>query len=122
MLSTYENERESWTRQLLSTGFRVYLRAVAGIAFELEGLYLYPVRAAKEIASEVLSDTFFFSFELIQRGIDHGLETAQTQMICRPRLSGRSKVANARRITRVAREALRYGIQRRVEKDTRLTD
>jgi glycosyltransferase involved in cell wall biosynthesis len=109
-LSTYGNRRETWTRELVSRAFRLYLRAVAGIRFELQGLYLYPTEVARELEPLIAADTFFFSFELIQRGIERGLATATTEMTCRPRTKGASKVFNPRRILRVGREAARYGL------------
>jgi glycosyltransferase involved in cell wall biosynthesis len=113
VLSTYGNRRETWARELVSRAFRLYLRAVAGIRFELQGLYLYPTRVARELEPLIAADTFFFSFELIERGVERGLVTATTEMTCRPRTRGSSKIFNARRIVRVGREAARYGLARR---------
>ncbi|MCP4599532.1 MAG: glycosyltransferase family 2 protein [Proteobacteria bacterium] len=113
VLSTYSNRRESIARELISRSFRLYLRLVANIRFELQGLYFYPTRAAKEYAPKIEANTFFFSFELIQRGIEGGLTAATTHMTCRPRQFGASKVANLKRITRVGKEALNYGIRKR---------
>ncbi len=114
VLSTYANRRETFFRELLSRSFRVYLRLVADIGFELQGLYLYPTQIAKENASHIDANTFFFSFELIQRGIERGLVTATTQITCRPRDFGTSKVANPKRIVRVGKEALHYGMGKRL--------
>jgi glycosyltransferase involved in cell wall biosynthesis len=112
VLSTYENMRESAGRELMSRGFRLYLRALAGIRFELQGLYLYPTNTAKVIAPCIDADTFYFSFELIRRGVERGLTVHTTKMRCRPRTHGASKVANLRRIARVGREAARFGFKR----------
>ncbi|MDD5309531.1 MAG: glycosyltransferase family 2 protein [Deltaproteobacteria bacterium] len=114
VLSTYENRRETWTRELVSRAFRLYLRAVAGIRFELQGLYLYPTAVARELEPLIAADTFFFSFELIERGIERGLTTATTEMTCRPRTKGASKIFNPRRIVRVGREAARYGLAKKM--------
>lgn len=110
VLSTYAGGRESVARGLLSRGLRLYLRRIAGIRFALEGLYLFPTAAAREIVPLIRARTFFFSFELIQRGIDRGLTTTTTAIRCRPRRSGTSKVANLRKIGTVASEALGYAI------------
>jgi glycosyltransferase involved in cell wall biosynthesis len=112
VLSTYANARESFGRELVSRGFRVYLRWVSDIRFELQGLYLFPTASAKVIAPLVDADTFYFSFELIRRGMERGLTIATTEMTCRPRTTGASKVANLRRIARVGREAARFGFKR----------
>ncbi|MDJ0766145.1 MAG: glycosyltransferase [Myxococcota bacterium] len=113
-LSTYSNQRETLTREAISRGFRIYLWLVAGIRFELQGLFLYPTRTARDLAPLIRANTFFFSFELVQRGIDRGLTIATTQMVCRDRVSGASKVANPRRILKVGKEALSFGLRNRV--------
>lgn len=113
VLSTYAVPRESLPRGLLSRAFRSYLRVVCHIGFELQGLYLFPTAAAKEIEPQIRAQTFFFSFELIQRGLEHGLAAAMTEILVQPRAAGSSKVANLRRILEVASDALSYGIAKR---------
>jgi len=113
-LSTYAERRRSrgaW-RDLLSRGLRAYLRVVAGIRFDLEGLYVFPCAVARELEPRIRSSTFFYSFELVQRGIEAGLTAATTGIRVRPRAAGRSKVARPGRIARVARDALRYRVSR----------
>jgi glycosyltransferase involved in cell wall biosynthesis len=112
-LSTYAVPRETAMRGLLSRGFRLYLRGVSQIDFELQGLYLFPCDAAKQIEPLIRARTFFFSFELIQRGIERGLNTATTEITVQPRAAGSSKVVNLRRIFSVAGDALSYGIAKR---------
>jgi dolichyl-phosphate beta-glucosyltransferase len=111
-LSTYAGRRRSrgaW-RTLLSRGLRAYLRTVAGIRFELDGLYVFPCAAARELAPHIRANTFFYSFELVQRGLAAGLTAATTEISVRPRAAGRSKVARPGRIARVARDALAYRV------------
>ena len=115
VLSTYKNRR-TLGRELLSRGFRAYLRILAGIGFGLQGLYIVPTQAAKEIAPLIQANTFFFSFELIQRCLDQGLTTATCEITCHPRLAGASKVLSVRRIARVGLEAARFGIGNRVHR------
>ena len=112
-LSTYAVPRETRVRGLLSRGFRIYLSRVSHIRFELQGLYLYPAAEAKRIEPLIRARTFFFSFELIQRGIESGLTTATAEIIVQPRGTGSSKVVNVRRILAVAGDALSYGIAKR---------
>jgi glycosyltransferase involved in cell wall biosynthesis len=114
VLSTYAVPRESLARILLSRGLRGYLRWVGDIRFELQGLYLFPTVTARELEPLIRARTFFFSFELIQRGIERGLSTATTAILVQPRASGSSKVANPRRILSVAGDALSFGIAKRV--------
>jgi len=116
VLSTYENGRETAARALLSRAFRVYLRLVAGVRFELEGLYLYPTAAAKELAPRIDAETFFFSFALVALGLERGLRAATTGLRCGPRRGGVSKVLRPRKIAAVAAEAARFGVSRRLGK------
>jgi glycosyltransferase involved in cell wall biosynthesis len=114
VLSTYENGRETAARAALSRAFRVYLRLVAGVRFELEGLYLFPTAAARELASRIEAETFFFSFALVALGLERGLRKATTGIRCAPRRAGASKVLRPRKIAAVAAEAARFGVSRRL--------
>lgn len=116
-LSVYENKRETLTREVLSSGLRLYMRFVDGINFRHEGLLIFPTKEAKEIAPLIRANTFFFCFELVQRGLERGLVAATTQIVCSSRTSGKSKVANPRRILRVAKDALDYGVRKRFNPD-----
>jgi dolichyl-phosphate beta-glucosyltransferase len=113
VLSTYANGRETAGRAALSRAFRAYLRLVAGIRFELEGLYLFPTAAARELAPGIRAETFFFSFALVALGREQGLRVATTSILCAPRRHGSSKVLRPRRIAAVAAEAARFGAARR---------
>ncbi len=113
VVTTYANARGSRTRDLLSTGLRAFMRLTAGIRFELEGLYLFPTDLAKQIVPDVRADTFFFSFELIDRALGLGVRLATTEMTYRQREAGGSKVANLRRIWRVGREVAHYARRKR---------
>ncbi len=114
VLTTYEGGRESFGREILSRSFRLFLKAMTGIRFRLEGIYLFPTEAAREIRPSIDAATFFFSFELIQRGIERGLTTTMTQVKCKPRRSGSSKIVNLSRISKVALDALRFGLKKRL--------
>ena len=110
VLSVYSRRPSERYRVLLSAGLRALMRAVLGISFRLEGIYLFPVAlATEEIGLDsVASTTFFYSFELISLALRSG-STAHTVVIePRPRLAGQSKVANIRRIVRVVDELIRF--------------
>ena len=113
-VTTYDNRRHSLVRIGLSAGLRAYMRVLADIRFALEGLYLFPVKPAQAIADDIRAATFFYSFELIDRGMARGLTVAATTMRCLPRTTGSSKVANLRRIVRVGREVARYAARKRL--------
>lgn len=110
--STYSNRRETWLREGISRGLRTYLKALGGIDFELQGLYLFPSGPAKVIAPLIEAQTFYFSFDLIRRGRERGMSLVTAQIACRPRQTGRSKVLRPRRIVSVAAEAARSSSHR----------
>lgn len=106
--SVYDN-RKGPIRLFLSRGFRLYMRTLVGVDFALEGTYLFPVALARdEIGLDnVGADTFFFSFELIARALQRGVAVKTGVISVRPRTDGGpSRVANFKRIQRVAGEVL----------------
>jgi len=114
VLSTWEDGRESLFRDALSRAFRIYLRLVARIDVKLEGLYLFPVGAAKRLSPGIEAHTFFFSFALIQQAKEEGLTVATTRIRCLARRAGKSKTLRISTIAGVAREVLRYRLKRKV--------
>lgn len=108
VLTVYGNRPNSAVRTAISRSFRVYMRALAGIRFQLESYVLFPTALGQELLEEIECDTFFFSFEIVQRAIERGYRTATARIASRPRVHGESKVANLRRIKQVAREVLAY--------------
>ena len=115
VVTTYTGVRKTPLRIALSAGLRGWMRVAAGIRFPLEGLYIFPTQVARELLADGLpSDTFFFSFELIDRGLARGLRLARTTMPYVEREAGASKVARGRRVLRVAREVARYGRRKRL--------
>ena len=116
VLSTYKDGRENRRRSLLSKAFRLYMTAIAGITFEMEGLYLFPTMVAREIVDTISAETFFFSFALIEKARKRGLTTATATIICNPRKHGTSKVTGFSKIIRVAVDALKFGIKTRLDR------
>ena len=109
VLSVYRSRGDGAHRWALSTGMRLMMRALLGVDFRLQGIYLFPVAVARdEIGLQtVKAETFFFSFELIGRALSLG-HTARTVTIeALPRTTGDTKVANLGRIQRVAGEVIR---------------
>lgn len=114
--SVYPHRHSTMVRLVMSRVFRGLLALAAGIRFELEGLYVYPTAVARELVPKIECETFFFSFELIQRGVERGLTIEQTVINVKPRLSGESKVANAKRIQRIFGEVHAYRQRRAAER------
>jgi glycosyltransferase involved in cell wall biosynthesis len=113
VLSDYGNRPNSFLRTAMSRGFRLYLRTLAGVKFRLEGLYLYPRELALEVLDDIEGNTFFFSFQLIQLGVERGASTALTTIASKHREAGKSKVGNWPRIKRVGLEVWDYRQRRR---------
>ena len=84
------------------------MRLMLGKMVPLEGLYLFPIAVARdEIGLEKLSaNTFFFSFELLFRAARRGYTYKVVTIQCQPRLAGKSKVANLRKILQVGSEII----------------
>ncbi|MBI5609362.1 MAG: glycosyltransferase family 2 protein [Deltaproteobacteria bacterium] len=111
VLSTYGNRPNNWLRTFISRGFRVYMRALIGVDFALEGTYLFPVALARDEIGlpRIGADTFFFSFELIAQALRRGYRVADTTIAGRPRTDGTpSRIANLKQIKRVAGEVLAF--------------
>ena len=79
-------------------------------------MYFFPAVAGRRILPWVQSETFFFSFELIQRGIEQGMTWTHAYIECRPREAGSSKVFNVRRLRRVSAEVFDFANRRRRER------
>jgi dolichol-phosphate mannosyltransferase len=115
VLSVYPHRHSTYARAIVSRFFRDYMLAVAKVRFQLEGLYLYPTEVGRKVMPRVTGRTFFFSFDVIQRGIEEGLSTVLTTIECRPRASGTSKVTSTRSILNVMREVAIFRIRREME-------
>lgn len=108
ILSVYPHRHSTFARAVMSRVFRDMMMLAADIHFQLEGLYLYPVELAKKLEPRITCNSFFFSFELIARGLEQGATSALTTIDVKPRHTGTSKVTGLKRIARVAREVLDY--------------
>jgi glycosyltransferase involved in cell wall biosynthesis len=115
VLTVYPHRHSTFGRAVMSRAFRDYLMLAANIQFQLEGLYLFPTALAKELLPKIACNTFFFSFELIQRALEGGATSALTTIEVKPRLSGSSKVTGFSRVKRVAGEVWAYRARRRNE-------
>jgi dolichol-phosphate mannosyltransferase len=108
VLSIYPHRHSTLQRAVMSRVFRDYLLVMADIRFQLEGLYLYPTAPARRYMPLIPANTFFLSFELIQRGVEDGLRTVMTTIDVRPRQTGSSKVTRPGAMWRVIREVADY--------------
>ncbi len=115
VLSVYPHRHSTYARALVSRFFRDYMLIVAKVRFQLEGLYLYPTETGRKVMPRVTGSTFFFSFDVIQRGIEEGLSTVLTTIDCRPRASGSSKVTSPRSVLNVMKEVAIFRVKREME-------
>lgn len=107
--SIYTRRPSERYRVVISTGLRLLMRAAIGLSFQLEGIYLFPVPFFERVGLDnVRAETFFFSFELISRAMQEGASVYVGEIMPSPRMAGDSKVANLKRIRRVADELLAF--------------
>ena len=98
VLSTYRRRPDGLARLAMSRGLRLMLFVITGLRDRLEGVYLFRRALLDELA--LISDRSAGSigFEIAVKARRLGKRVASTEIECAPRLSGRSKVANARNI------------------------
>lgn len=109
VFSRYDQRDDPAVRLLLSRGFYTLVRAGLGMRIDTTGVMM--IRRSLLEGLPLESSTFFVNFEipwkLLRRGVTH-----ETVIIsCRPRLSGRSKVAGARRLSKVLYEMARLRLR-----------
>lgn len=109
VFSRYDRRDDPWVRLALSRGFYTLVRAGLGMRIDTTGVMMLRRSLLADLTLE--SSTFFVNFEipwkLLRRGVTH-----ETVVItCRPRLSGQSKVAGVRRLSRVLAEMARLRIR-----------
>ena len=96
-------------RALLSWIFRLLVEKVGGLTVDFAGTYLFHRRWLERVALHtILSNTFLFSFELLQRFAEAGASFQTVQIHPFPRVDGQSRELALRRIANVAREIVRY--------------
>jgi len=98
VLSTYRRRDDGLLRTVMSRGLRLLLFVTTGLRDRLEGVYLFRRALLEEL--QLVSDRSAGSigFEIAVKARRLGKRIASTEIECAPRLSGRSKVANARNI------------------------
>jgi glycosyltransferase involved in cell wall biosynthesis len=98
VLSTYRQRPDGVARIVLSRGLRLLLFAMTGLTDRLEGVYLFrrALLDQMQLVSERAAGSIGFEIAIKARRL--GKRVTSTEIECAPRLSGRSKVANARNI------------------------
>jgi len=99
VLSTYEHRPDGWQRALMSRTLRLMLRVMTGLEDRLEGTYLIRRALLDELDLVARTSAGSIGFEIAAKMRALGLRIGTTEIACAPRLSGSSKVANARNVT-----------------------
>jgi glycosyltransferase involved in cell wall biosynthesis len=98
VLSTYRRRDDGLSRKIMSRGLRLLLWATTGLRDRLEGVYLFRRALLDELALVSDRSAGSVGFEIAVKMRRLGKRIASTEIECAPRLSGRSKVANARNV------------------------
>jgi glycosyltransferase involved in cell wall biosynthesis len=98
VLSTYRRRGDGMARMILSRGLRLLLFVATGLRDRLEGVYLFRRGLIDEMELVSTRSAGAIGFEIAVKARRLGKRLASTEIECAPRLSGRSKVANARNI------------------------
>jgi glycosyltransferase involved in cell wall biosynthesis len=98
VLSTYRHRPDGVVRLAMSRGLRVLLRIAVGLTDRVEGTYLFRRALLDELALVSRTSAGSIAFEIAAKCRRMGKRITSTQIECAPRLSGHSKVANARNV------------------------
>jgi hypothetical protein len=98
VLSTYRRRDDGLARKILSRGLRLLLRATTGLVDRLEGVYLFRRALLEELDLVAAQSAGAIGFEIAVKARRLGKVIGSTEIECAPRLSGQSKVANARNV------------------------
>lgn len=111
VLGNYTQRRQvdGAARMFLSDGLRSLMGAMLGTRRELSGIVLF--RRELLAAHPIRSDSFFANLEFPVRVIRAGHDVRAVPIEVHARRSGSSKVANLRRIQRVARELVKFRLR-----------
>lgn len=98
VLSTYRRRDDGIMRTILSRGLRLLLRVTTGLVDRLEGVYLFRRALLDELDLVAAQSAGAIGFEIAVKARRLGKVVGSTEIECAPRLSGASKVANARNV------------------------
>jgi glycosyltransferase involved in cell wall biosynthesis len=99
VLSTYRHRPDGAMRAIMSRTLRLMLFAMTGFRDRLEGTYLFRRALVDELELVARTSAGSIGFEIGAKARRLGKRIGSTEIECAPRLSGRSKVANARNVT-----------------------
>lgn len=109
VISSYTIPHSGQSRKWLSLAFRIILRGVGGLQVDYAGSYIFHRRWLERVPmASVRSETFVFSFELLERLRRAGSHFARVPMRPFAREIGQSREVALRRMVRVFEEVARH--------------
>jgi len=112
VVSTYLAPPSGGQRRLMSMAFRLIVRGLGGLRVNFAGTYVFGRRWLDKIdLASVRSETFVFSFELLERLRRAGSRFAEVTIRPFAREVGRSREVALRRMLRVFGEVARYRVR-----------
>ncbi len=98
VLSTYGHRPDGLWRAAMSRTLRLMLVAMTGLTQRLEGVYLMRRAALDGLALVAARSAGSIGFEIAAKLHAQGRAIGTVEIVCRPRLSGVSKVASLRNV------------------------
>jgi dolichol-phosphate mannosyltransferase len=107
VLSTYRQRPDALWRLAMSRGLRLMLRAGIGLTDRVEGTYLFRRELLPQLQLVARTSAGSIAFEIAAKCRRLKKRVTSVEIECAPRLSGRSKVANARNVAATVGEIWR---------------
>lgn len=115
--SHYSVPHSGGRREIMSTAFRLLRQRLGGLTVDYAGAYVFHRDWLDQIdLGRLRSNSFVFSYELLQRLKELGCGFQAVSMRAFPRTSGTSRVARPSRILKVAAEVLYSRAAREVDR------
>ena len=109
VLSQYAAPPSGRLRKYVSSAFRGFVQHIGGLSVDFAGTYVFHRRWLESIAlGKLHSDTFLFSFELLEKLVRQGCRTQRVTIHSFSRSSGVSREFSLGRAMSVMREILKY--------------
>lgn len=113
VLSQYVVPHSGRGRAVMSAVFRLMLRYVGDLNVDVAGAYLFSKSLfnTAQISSKVASQTFLYSFQLLESFQKRGAQFAHVMVVPFPREVGQSREATVGRVVKMTKEIVKYRLQ-----------
>ena len=114
VLGRYPAPHSGRRRALMSKAFREFVVRVGRLTVDVSGAYLFSRRLYQEskISHKAASNTFLYSFQLLESFKQHGARFAVVEQVPFCREFGTSRVARPGRILKIAGDILKHRFSR----------